>query len=584
MKDSGIIPENLKNFPVGETTKALIRVTPFDYRDPWFKTGFDLYHHLQSGMELMIGFLILAKIAYHAFRLDPVNKIGELFRNGITSILFLNFFPHFFEKISLLIQGLQDKILDFKMTQAALHQATFNSSYNFIKVILVLALTQFAGFIGWIFGAMVALCWFLPLLIYELYYYAFRLGIATLIYTAPVVFVLGPILGLGITIPILFWMLIGSMLWPIYWTGIGRVAFQAMGEMNILQAFGFTLIVGFFQVIIPIKIIRAMRGVNPVESSLSLLGGVAKGAATVATALPLGAVGAPLIGMASGVRSYFSGARLGTESASSSSGVSFAGRMMAGFQAHQKVDQFQSETGMSGSGQSGFQRAVHRLGRTGVHLNRARSALRGVHSHQNQKVSSSSQGGGETTPLYENPSVHGLNLKDLSRYGMIRSSEKQAQRWHYGTLAFLSGGRSSSGSQKPKGSGQLESIRSSSPASKSLGFRGKEPALLEHGGFSGPKENPVIHLGGELHPSPKAPRRIPIDPNRKKNTPWLEKNSKHFDFKETSFSMSTSSGIEPVRGYTAYSKKTGQVKAYFVPRNRFQEAQALEKSQMKEIL
>ncbi len=219
-KDSGLIPENLKSFPVAETTKAMIRVTPFDYRDHWFVTAFDLYHALTPGMYSIITLLIFWKIAYHALRLDPVSKIAELFRSGVTCLFFLRFFPNLFAKISMLIQGLQERILDFSMTSTALHQATVNSSHSFLKVIVVLALAQFAGPIGWIFGGMVALCWFLPLLVYVVYYYAFKLGIVVLIYAAPFIFVAGTIYGLGIALSVFFWMLIGSMLWPIYWVGI----------------------------------------------------------------------------------------------------------------------------------------------------------------------------------------------------------------------------------------------------------------------------------------------------------------------------------------------------------------------------
>lgn len=594
-KDSGLIPENLKSFPVAETTKALIRVTPFDYRDPWFKTAFDLYHSLTPGMYSIITLLIFWKIAYHALRFDPVSKIADLFRSGVTCLFFLRFFPNLFEKISILIQGLQEKILDFSMTSSAIHQATVNSSHNFLKVIAVLALAQFAGMIGWIFGALVAICWFLPMLIYVVYHYAFKLGIVVLIYSSPFIFVAGTIYGLGIAISAFFWMLIGSMLWPIYWVGIGRVAFQAMGEMNIVQAFGFTLVVGLFQVWVPIKIIQLMKGVNPGESAVSLISSVGRGIASIATALPIGAVAAPVVGMASGARAYLGGARLSglSANAAQSTGMSLSGRMMAGIKAHRMTAGFQSGNGMAGSGGSGGQRAVHTLGRMGAHLNRAKSAIRGSQGtgkkgsqhikggspHANGKSSNESN---QEAPLYENPSVHGLNLKDLTRYGMLRSSEKQAQRWHNGTLGFLSAGRRA-GTQS-NSSGPAKQIESSVIPARQVGTRLNPTALLESGFGPSSKSHPVIHMSGEIYPQPRSaskPRIVPIDPSRKRNAQWLEQNSKYFDFKEASFPISTAQGIEQVKGYAAYSKKTGQPKTYFVPRNRFQEMEALEKSQIK---
>lgn len=591
-KDSGLIPENLKSFPVAETTKALIRVTPFDYRDPWFKTAFDLYHSLTPGMYSIITLLIFWKIAYHALRLDPVSKIADLFRNGVTCLFFLKFFPNLFEKISILIQGLQEKILDFSMTSSAIHQATVNSSHNFLKVIAVLALAQFAGMIGWIFGALVAVCWFLPMLIYVVYHYAFKLGIVVLIYSSPFIFVAGTIYGLGIAISVFFWMLIGSMLWPIYWVGIGRVAFQAMGEMNIVQAFGFTLVVGLFQVWVPIKIMQLMKGVNPGESAVSLIGSVGRGIASIATALPLGAVAAPVIGMASGARAYLGGARLTglSSSASQNTEMSLSGRMMAGVKAHRMTSGFQSGIGMTGSGTSGGHRAVHTLGRMGAHLNRAKGALRGAqgvgkkapHQAKGGPTHGNGKNSNEEEPLYENPSVHGLNLKDLTRYGMLRSSEKQAQRWHNGTLGFLSAGRKAGAQSNSKG--PAKQIESNMNAPRQLETRFKPSALLGSSFGSDSKNNSVIHMGGEMHsPTQSAakPRIVPIDPNRKRNAQWLEQNSKYFNFKEASFPVSTAQGIEQVKGYAAYSKKTGQPKTYFVPRNRFQELEALEKSQIK---
>lgn len=584
-KSSELIPKKFQKFPVGETTKALIRVTPFDYRDVWFKHAFEMYQVLTPGMYSLLTTLIFLKMSYHALRFDPPGKLGELFRNGLTSLLFLRFFPHFFKQISLIIQGLQEHILDFKMTAGALQQATFHSTDSFLKVILMLTLSFYTGPIGWCFTALVALCTLLPPLIFTIYSYAFKLGIVVLIFSAPFVFVLGPIFNLGIAVSAFFWMLISSMIWPLYWVAIGRVAFQALGEMNVLEAFGFTLIVSVCQVWVPIQIMKTMRGINPGESTLSMFGKVAQGVASLATSLPLGSVAAPLLGMASGAHAFLGGARLSSGGAQAAGGgMSSAGRMMAGFRAYQGASRSQKERGsFSGEGNGSFlDQSTYSLGRVGAHFNRAKKSLRGAEGKNNLAAVSSRGAFGnsisENPPsVYENPSIYSLNFKDLARYGMLRHAEKQAQKWHYGTLGFLSASRSS-GVRSSSTPSPVQRLEKSSATPRLLENSKGNSRLLEIGGKSlSSSGESMIHLGGTMHAQRASPRIIPMDPSRKRNAEWLQKNSKHFHFKEVTFPKSTSQGMESVRGYAAYSKKTGNPKAYFVPRSRAQEEEILRK-------
>ena len=563
-----------RKFPVSETAKALVRVTPYNYHDPWIQEAFVLYDALTPSMLKIIGFLVMWRIFKISALMENAAKYAQLLRDAVSCYFLIGYFPRIFEMISLQIQDMQERILDFHVSTVSSASSTtlleMKPALGVLSILVTLASAPFLGPFSFIISGIIALTWALPIIFFGLFHFGFLLGICVLIFLAPIVIISSLMLEQGIALSFFFWMLISSMIWPLLWAGIGRLAFIGLGDMNLFLGFLYTLVVGVMQCAAPIIFIKMMRGVNPGESFVSLGSRIGSTAASMAMSAPIGAIAAPALGMISGARAFMSGARLGG-SAPSSGG--FIGRVASGMKAFRETASAQSESSvipsLSKSASGDFQPVKH-LGRAGDHIDRAKSFLRGVNrptqSTQPSAPSKNQEGQKkeekqDQTPLYQNPGAYGLTLRDLSRYGMLRSAEKQANRWHQGTLAFLSARQASAPIQKN--------------SSKVPLLTGHQPSLQIQGeGPAGAPSAPVTPSRGPLHPKGSSKvRSISYSPNREENGP-IKSHSQHLKWEPTEFSFATPQGTKKVTGYTAYSKKTGIPKAHYYPKqkeNVFQE-------------
>jgi hypothetical protein len=547
----------LNDFPVTETTKALLRVTPYDFDDPIFKEAFKIYHDFSAAMIGIIGIVVLLRLTVLSARMERVNKIGEVFRDALSCYFVLGFYPKIFSWITVIVSQLQDGILDFRMPAGQeLHAIVSGATNQALASVLTLALMVFLGPIGGLISICIFALLYLPGIIFYLYFWAFKIGVGILIIGAPIFIVCGTVLRVGIALTAHFYMLICMVTWPLMWAAIGRIGFASAGAMNFWEAFAFTLILGLFQLFSPIFFLLMMRGISPGESVTAGAIKIGSQIGKMAMAAPLGAFAAPAIGVvgAMGTFGKFAAGRIGAAAAGRSSSITSM-VVSSGFAS----SMWRRSIGGAQSGASRLVNAARHF-RLASENQRKNSFFGGgagsldfsgraarMGEHVAAAIDLKKSGQSDMMPWHQNPKVMSMSVRDFARYGLIRRAQKTSALSYAGTAGFLMGGKNSSGAR----SGIINDVPTPQPISR---------PVLQLPPVN-PKPGQIIHLGGPTVGGKKV-RIMSADA-----TTWqrLESKKRSYDWRSVDFQVPMANGtFRQVTAVAAFSKRTNQPRMYFV--------------------